>query len=440
MNGSVHQYYHKTTHEPVAIKSIRKKKMEKHLVDDMKREIALLAQLDHPNIVKILGAFEDAKSVTLVMEVCTGGELYDNLVNSDDGCYTQGQAAKIFQQMVQSVGYCHKMGVAHRDLKLENFIFESRSPDSQLKLIDFGLSKKYQAGGVQRMKSLVGTAYYMPPEVLNPEVKEYNNKCDVWGLGVILFMMLTGIPPFGGEADKDIMKAIVHNQRETTEEWEDASMRDARDLVDNMLEVNTDLRYSCDQVLSHKWVQENTQAGAGGEQISSSVIQSMQRYGNMEQLKQTAVQVVAFAMSPSEIDDLRTQFKAMDADGSGTVSLEEFRKGMESHAGMEPEAIEQLFAKIDDDSTGLISYSEFIAASLVNSDLLTSERLSAAFDRLDPDQSGYITSAELQALLKDTVDANAVAKFIADADAAGGGEGDGKISKGEFLKLLEENT
>merc|ERR1719181_1171317 len=118
------------------------------------------------------------------MEVCTGGELYDNLV--DTGNYTQTIAARIFKQMVQAVGYCHKMGVAHRDLKLENFVFENRARNSQLKLIDFGLSNRYQAGGIKRMKTLVGTPYYMAPEVLDKSV-DYGQECDVWSLGVILF-------------------------------------------------------------------------------------------------------------------------------------------------------------------------------------------------------------------------------------------------------------
>merc|ERR1719265_2897144 len=136
--------------------------------------------------------------------------------------------------------------------------------------------------------------------------------------------------------------------------------------------------------------------------ISADVIKSMSAYANMENLKKTAVQVVAFSLSPEEIKKLRDQFKVLDTDGSGTVSLTEFRVGMEKHEGMDPKSIADLFAKIDSDHTGLISYSEFISASLTTSVNLTEERLFVAFDKLDPDSSGYIDAQELHTILKDT--------------------------------------
>lgn len=435
MSGSVHQYMHRITKSPVAIKSVRKRGLHPGLCDDMKQEIQLLAQLDHPNIVKILEAFDSDSAVTLVMEVCTGGELYDNLVNSKTGNYNQGVAAKVFKQMVEAVGYCHKMGVAHRDLKLENFIFETREPNSPIKLIDFGLSKKYSAGGVQRMKSLVGTAYYMAPEVLNP-TEEYGNKCDVWSLGVILFMMLTGAPPFDGDTDYEIMENIKsHDIGFDNNDWIAPGMADAKKLILNMLKVDQSKRYSCDEVLASKWMQTNTKDTGEHEAISDKVVKSFYRYGNMEKLKQTAVQVVAYTLSPQEIANLRNQFKAFDVDGSGTVSIEEFRKGMESTGSINPADIDSLFNKIDTDSTGLISYSEFISATLTNSDLLTKDRLSAAFDRLDPDGSGFIDASELKNLLADSVSEEEISKMIADADKFG--DGDHQISREEFLNFWD---
>ena len=208
MTGAVREWRHRITKQPVAIKSVKKRGMRPAAIEDMKREIRLLSQLDHPNIVKILEAFEDDKCITLVMEICNGGELFDNLIAEQT--YTQQRAAGLFKQMVEAVGYCHKMNVTHRDLKyviprytflqrrfkpelycflcthliadihplkqsrLENFVFETREKDSQLKLIDFGLSKRYSGGGIKRMKTMVGTSYYMAPEVLN-EYISYTN-------------------------------------------------------------------------------------------------------------------------------------------------------------------------------------------------------------------------------------------------------------------------
>merc|ERR1719359_835075 len=139
MTGAVHEWRHRMTKQLVAIKTVSKKGMRASALRDMRQEIALLAQLDHPNIVKILEAYEDERAITLVMEICKGGELFDNLIS--ETFYTQQRAAFLFKQMAMAVGYCHKMDVTHRDLKLENFVFESREKNAQLKLIDFGLSK-----------------------------------------------------------------------------------------------------------------------------------------------------------------------------------------------------------------------------------------------------------------------------------------------------------
>jgi len=430
MTGAVREWRHRITKQPVAIKSVKKRGMRPAAIEDMKREIRLLSQLDHPNIVKILEAFEDDKCITLVMEICNGGELFDNLIAEQT--YTQQRAAGLFKQMVEAVLYCHKMNVTHRDLKLENFVFETREKDSQLKLIDFGLSKRYSGGGIKRMKTMVGTSYYMAPEVLN-EYISYTNKCDVWSLGVIMFMMLTGMPPFGGNGEKDIMDAVARNDIAFYEEdW--AQMPEAAALVKSMLVVDPTLRFSCQQVLASEWIQKFSQSDGVHQMISTDVIKSMTKYADMEKLKKTAVQVVAFTLPPAEIKKLRDQFKAFDADGSGTLCLPEFRQAMEKHDGMDAQHIADLFSKIDSDHTGLISYSEFISASLSTSVHLNEERLAAAFDKLDPDKSGFIDAQELRHLLKGTVEKSDIDQMIADADAEG--ENDGKISRDEFIRLV----
>jgi len=435
MTGAVHEWVHRQTSQPVAIKTVRKRGMREAAIQDMRREIELLSQLDHPNIVKILEAFEDNVAITLVMEICKGGELFDNLIEQTQ--YTEQRAAHLFKQMVEAVHYCHKMNVTHRDLKLENFVFETKEKHSVLKLIDFGLSKRYMGGGgISRMKTMVGTSYYMAPEVLDQHVS-YNNKCDVWSLGVILYMMLTGSPPFGGRNETEILENVRHNNiRFDSDDW--ADMREAEDLVRHMIVFDPSHRYSCKDVLDSKWLRKNAYSDVQ-QMISSDVIKSMTQYANMEKLKKTAVQVVAVTLSPAEINKLRDQFKVFDTDGSGTVSLSEFRAGMEKTAGMDSQSIAELFSKIDSDHTGLISYSEFISASLSTSVHLNEDRLCAAFDKLDPDSSGFIDAHELSTLLKDTVKQEDIEKMIASADAVTG-DTDGKISKKEFLSVVSDHA
>jgi len=433
VTGSVHKWRHAATGDIVAVKSVRKRGMTVEGIDNLKQEIKLLSMLDHPNIVKIREAFEDEQTITIVMEICSGGELFDNLEKENN--YSQQRAATLFKQMVSAVGYCHKMNVAHRDLKLENFVFESRDKDAQLKLIDFGLSNRHQSGGIRRMNTLVGTPYYMAPEVINRNVK-YGNECDVWSLGVILFMMLTGTPPFNGYDSLHIMESVRNNDIQYEDRrWD--TMPDAKELVLHMLQVNPAKRYTCDQVLKSRWLKRFASKEDAGKQqmISGEVIKSMIAYANMEQLKRTAVQVVAFALAPAEIKKLRDTFKAFDVDGSGTLSLSEFREAMMKNAHMDRKSIADLFAKIDSDHTGLISYSEFISASLSTSVHLNEDRLCAAFDNLDPDASGYIDAHELGTILQGSADQADIDKIIADADHHG--DNDGKISREEFSDFVQ---
>ena len=173
MCGSVYKCKNKKTGNIYAVKTIRLdvlRKQGKAKAHSIDTEIDILKTLDHPNVIKLYEIWDDERAIYLVMELCTGGELYE-YVNSAQ--YTERQACNIFHSIVKAIHYCHSNGIAHRDLKLENFLFESREPGAHIKLIDFGLSAKYAAGkagrdtGILRMTSLVGTSYYVAPEMLN---------------------------------------------------------------------------------------------------------------------------------------------------------------------------------------------------------------------------------------------------------------------------------
>lgn len=187
--GVVFKAKDKTTGEEVAIKRIPREKIRNYV--RFLNEIAALKTLDHPNVIKLFEIFEDEDDVYLVQELCSGGELFDYIVNQE--FLSEAQAAVIFKQILHSIAYCHKNAICHRDLKPENFIFKSKGDGSNLKLIDFGLSTSYFKhvgfghGVYTRMSTRAGTAFFMAPEVLE---SNYTNACDMWSCGVILYIML----------------------------------------------------------------------------------------------------------------------------------------------------------------------------------------------------------------------------------------------------------
>lgn len=164
--------------------------------------------LDHPNIIKLYETFEDARNVYLVMELCEGGELFDRIIEKQH--FSEKEAREIFKQIAQGLAHCHANHICHRDLKPENFLLLNKSDSSPIKIIDFGLShifeeqKEGQFNKIQ-MTTRAGTPYYIAPEVL---AGKYDEMSDVWSLGVILFILLSGLPPFYGKNDAEILDMV----------------------------------------------------------------------------------------------------------------------------------------------------------------------------------------------------------------------------------------
>eukprot|EP00434_Breviolum_minutum_P034645 symbB.v1.2.030670.t1/scaffold3433.1/size56802/4 len=172
------------------------------------REIQIAKKLDHPNVVRLYETFKDAQKIYLVMELCTGGELFDRIVEEAPSGFDEFKAAKYIRQILSAICYLHAQRFAHRDVKPENFLFHDKSQEALLKIIDFGLACHFEHN--VKMHTKAGTAYYVAPEVLKGE---YDEKCDVWSAGVISFVLLCGYPPFAGDTDPEILKKVWRKER-----------------------------------------------------------------------------------------------------------------------------------------------------------------------------------------------------------------------------------
>lgn len=310
-----------STGRQYACKSISKRKLvSKNDKEDMRREIQIMQHLSgQPNIVEFKGAYEDKQSVHLVMELCAGGELFDRIIAK--GHYTERAAATICRAIVNVVHACHFMGVMHRDLKPENFLLASRDENAPLKATDFGLSVFIQEGKVYR--DIVGSAYYVAPEVLR---RSYGKEIDIWSAGVILYILLSGVPPFWAETEKGIFDAILQGEIDfESQPWPSISPS-AKDLVKRMLTKDPKKRITSTQVLEHHWIKEG--GDASDKPIDSAVLSRMKQFRAMNKLKKLALKVIAENLSEEDIQGLKAMFANMDTDKSGTITYEELKTGL----------------------------------------------------------------------------------------------------------------
>ena len=203
--GTVYQVKNKTTGGLFACKKLSKLSIQDQ--EKFMREIKILIKTDHPNIIKLYDIFESANSLYLIMEQCNGGELFDKITLhiENEEMYTEKEAAEIIKQVMSAVEYCHNNEICHRDLKPENLLYLKKGDEKNnpLKVIDFGLSQTLDTKKI--LSSRVGTAYYVSPEIL---AGKYNEKCDIWSAGVILYVLLSGEPPFNGPSDAVIYSKI----------------------------------------------------------------------------------------------------------------------------------------------------------------------------------------------------------------------------------------
>ncbi|KAI3777562.1 hypothetical protein L1987_47362 [Smallanthus sonchifolius] len=420
------------TKQLFACKSISKKKLRTAIdVEDVRREAAIMSMLpDHPNVVKLRDTFEDHEAVHLVMELCEGGELFDRIVAR--GHYSERAAAGIAKTVAEVVKMCHENGVIHRDLKPENFLFANKKENSALKAIDFGLSVFFKPG--ERFSEIVGSPYYMAPEVLK---RDYGPEVDIWSAGVILYILLCGVPPFWAETEQGVALAILRGVIDFKRKpWPQIS-ENAKSLVRQMLEPDPKKRLTAQQVLEHPWIQNEKKAS--NVPLGDIVRTRLKQFSVMNRLKKKALRVIAEHLSIEEVEVTRDMFTLMDSDGDGKVTFDELKAGLKklgSHLS-EPE-IRLLMDVADVDGNGVLEYGEFVAVTIHLQKTENDEHLRKAFMFFDKNGSGYIELDELEQVLYEPghADMQVLNEIMKEVDM----DKDGQISFKEFIAMMKAGT
>eukprot|EP00933_Yihiella_yeosuensis_P037587 TRINITY_DN31580_c0_g1_i1.p1 TRINITY_DN31580_c0_g1~~TRINITY_DN31580_c0_g1_i1.p1 ORF type:complete len:549 (-),score=122.50 TRINITY_DN31580_c0_g1_i1:54-1637(-) len=426
--GSAFKATCKQTSQERAVKAIELKVVKNPT--RFQREIDIAKQLDHPNVVRLHETFRDAKKMYLVMELCTGGELFDRIVDEAPNGFDEAHAAKYIRQILAAICYLHAHRFAHRDVKPENFLFHDKSQDSQLKIIDFGLACQFEPG--QRMSTKAGTAYYVAPEVLKGD---YDEKCDVWSAGVISFVLLCGYPPFSGDADPDILKKVKAGVFEfRSPEWDPIS-QGAKNLITQMLTVDPTIRPSAEVVLMSPWLKYKGSPESG--RLSKDFVQRIKTFHASSKLRKVALTAVAQQLPDDDIEALQNTFKALDQNGDGTLAFEEVKEAMVQSGLKVPKTFEDMLQAVDCNGSGSLDYTEFLAATIDQKLYMQRDVCWAAFRIFDLDGDGKITREELGKVLNgDNVQAclgaGKLQRMIQEVDK----DGDGAIDFEEFCQML----
>jgi calcium-dependent protein kinase len=382
--------------------------------------------MEHPNVAKLFEYFEDEQSFCLIMELCEGPDLFDRICG-EDSC-TVADTASWIDQMARGLHYCHSRNIIHRDVKPENFLFASTEASSSLKLIDFGISRKYIVGS-SNVSPDTGTVWYMAPEMFSGQ---YEAKSDVWGLGCILFILLVGYPPFPQRYGTCQSRIVRGEWYAAPEDWEKLDF-DAQELVRLMLCVNPAERIPMDQVFQHRFIakhlSESEEDGAEGMKRMVTqqfkFVSKVRNFSAMSKFSRAALNMFARIVDDDEDDDLQRLWKHLDVDNRGEIpyaKLSEFLPIL-------PPGFQEKCEKADISKDGVLTWTEFRATMLDASHLRSRQHCEAAFEAFA--NGDYIDNRSLANALGGNMDEEVCERMIEEA----GGE-DGQLDFDGFVKAI----
>ena len=397
--GSVYEAKNTIFQNVVAMKVINKDPNNELDEQEIRNEIDILKKLSHPNIVKIYEFYVSNSHYYIVTEFCRDGELFSYIKNK----YSERQLAVLFYQVFSGLWYLHDNKILHRDIKLENIMISQKEKDNETgeelfwaKIIDFGTAKIFEKNKTE--KDVVGSSYYIAPEVLK---QNYNEKCDTWSVGVILYMMLVGRAPFDGKDDEEIILKINSADYNSKEPKLMKHSPEVRDLVSKLLQKDTDKRYSAKEAIAHPWFQKY-----GGRSLYSNFkkeeiepyIKNLFNYYFNSKIQQL---VIAFLVHNLPNDDssiiVLKLFRHFNKSGSCKLTKEELMNGLYDYRDKNEvdKVVDHLFRLLDGDNNGFIEYEEFLRACIDKKTILKSTYLKYAFKFLDKEKTGTLNTQKI---------------------------------------------
>ena len=405
-------------------------------------EINILKTMDHPNIIKVFEFYSNQDSYNIIMEYCKGGKLFYEIKNYAP--FDEKYTAYIMYQIFSAVNYCHNMNIIHRDLKPENILIFNRNKNNNypnIKIGDFGMSKVVEKKAIQN--KVVGSIYYVAPEVIE---KKYNEKCDLWSCGVIMYVLLSKKPPFNGDLKEEITSNILKGDYDLKSPPFDKISKNALDLIQKLLTRDVQKRISAKEALDHPWFKEQKSKELFNEILNEKVVENL--LNNLKKYKKNSIiQETALAYLVHNFPQMKDVinacklFNQIDSNGDGKITEHELYKGLFSKIKSDSleEDVRKIYKKLDMDDDGYIEYEEFVRAAVSKEKFMGENVLKFAFRFFDKNNSGKIDFDEIEKVFKNSVtDKNhleeSLNKIINEVDI----NRDGKISFEEFSRVMKK--
>jgi len=423
-NGQVFSATRKSDGQKFAVKGFKLHGVSREKKEELETECEIFLAMDHPHVARLADVYESEDQLNLVMECMTGGELFQRVVQRKR--FSERDAAEAAHQMLLAVNYIHSHGICHRDIKLENFLYEAEG-SNHLKLIDFGFSKVNPPN--HKMALSCGTLAYVAPEVLN---HSYTSQCDMWSLGVTIFIVLFGYMPFAGSEEAQVCRIKAGQYTQKKDVWGKVSAN-GQDFVKKLLVVNQDMRMTADQALKHVWIAERETNDA--KVLDEDIVNALQSFGQASAFRKACMSMVAWSLSNEERAAVRNAFLELDVDRTGTIKLSEFKKVLMERFHFTDENVEKTFQALDTNHKEEVYYTEFLAAMVSSRIQINDKHLKAAFSRFDVDNTNCITVDNLKKVLGESFEGHEVEELLREADSTH----DGKISYEEFIQYIKSH-
>ena len=442
--GEVWLVRHKDLEREYAMKIIKKRKNKSNEEKEILNEIEILKKLDHPKILKIIDFYSKIKKYYIITEYCPEGELFNEIIKV--GRFDEGQSAFIINQILKAISYCHRNNIIHRDIKPENIMITKREKNGclQVKLIDFGTAKIFEKGHPENR--YVGSSYYMAPEILK---RKYTEKCDLWSIGVILYILLTGRPPFDGNDDDEILKNVEKGVFDKKAYPYPSLSALSKDLINKLLQYDWEKRISAEEALEHKWFKtaefkKKDKVNSISPELAKELIQNMTQYKSNNVLKCAVIAyLVHHLTNTEECMEASKLFNKIDLNSDGKIEKHELIQGFVKYWSMPKDEVKEkvdiIFANIDTDFNGFIEYEEFVRAAVNSNIFMSQNHLKFAFNYFDRDSSGDITFEEIKKRFSQNSNYNSdkmdkeLKQIFDNIDI----NNDGSISFYEFCKMMK---